>query len=239
MPENDVEVVKSHWYKRWWGVIIILFFLFLLVFSPFYIYQVIKIYGQMKSGSFLSADDLSTNTPYDMKYISDDQSASFGNPEALIRIVEFGDFNCPLSLQASAGINYIKREYSDKVHYTWRNYPVIKETSFDLAKASFCANKQNKFWEMHDAFFAKQGNLLVEDIPALAKTLGMDQVRFEDCLTNYLTEAQLRRDYVASIDGDLQGTPTFFVNGHKFEAVISIENWETIISKLSEIYEKK
>ncbi len=112
-----------------------------------------------------------------------DLDASLGDPEAPVKIVEFSEFLCPFcaasagfraeDVQASlksrdpnweAALPAIKRDYIDtgKVFLAFRHFAVHGEEAVYLSGASLCANEQGKFWELHDALFANQANLVIE-----------------------------------------------------------------------------
>ncbi len=239
MEVQDVGLLKPDkaWYKRWWAIVLFTILGLMIIITPFFLFHFYKIYQEIKLGTYISIDTFKEEAPYNMDYLADQMAPSKGNPEAKIRIVEFGDFNCHLCLQSSATVKRIIEEYSDDIVFYWRNFPVINESSIDLAKGAVCADQQGKFWEYHDLVFANQGKINLNNFSNYIVIIGLDVDEFNDCLDNNLTMAQVRKDYFASETGEVQGTPTFFVNGFKLQGVMPYETWQDIITKFKSVYD--
>lgn len=233
----DVELLKiKPWHKRWWFIILAIFFGLIIIFSPFYIYQFIQIYKQIKSGTYVSPDLLLQEAPYDMAKLTDNLSPWLGTENAKVIIVEFGDFNCPRCLQSFPVVRELAEKYKAQIKFYWRNYPAVKENSLDLAKAAVCSHKQKKFWQFHDKLFQMAGQVSVNNLESIAQSIGLNVKSFKDCLDNELTMAQIRKDFYAAEDGEVRGTPTFFVNGYKIEGAVPLAMWEEIIVQFLKIY---
>lgn len=240
MSKQHIDLLKKirPWYREWWGIAILALLALFIIFLPFYLIQLYKIYHQFKSGEFISVEELEKQAPYKMINFIDSMSPSRGDSEAKIAIVEFGDFNCSRTKAEAAIFKQLTVEYEGKIKIYWRNFPVVAESSADLALASVCAHKQGMFWLFHDYLLQNQSNILVENLKSLAPEMGLDKNKFENCLQSPLTTAQIKKDYYAAKDGEVAGTPTFFVNGFKLQGAIPIETWREIIDKFIRIYEK-
>ncbi len=106
------------------------------------------------------------------QYCSDPENAAFkpakaqvtvgkapikGPRTAPVIIVEFSDFECPFCSRAYATVNQIKSEYGDKVAIAYKHLPLSFHPNAEpAARAAVCADKQGKFWEMHDKLFEVQ-----------------------------------------------------------------------------------
>lgn len=226
---EDVQLLKKKpaWYRRWWGVTILILVFFLFVSSVYVIYKTTLLYNQIKDGTYLANKD-----SFEMKLFTDSLSPSWGTDGAPITIVEFADFNCPLCREAFNPLKEVEAKYADKIKFYWRNYPVVKENSVNFALAGVCAERQGKFWAYHTIMFERQGTLSIGDLEDIMKEIGADVEKYKTCMDHTLTMAQLRKDYFASEDGGVRGTPTFFINGHKIEGAIPFENWEEIITSI-------
>lgn len=108
---------------------------------------------------------------------------SWGNAKAPVTIVEFSDFECPFCSRALPILAQIKKEYGpDKVRIIFRDMPLPSHSrAIPAALASHCANEQGKFWEFHDTLFGNQSQLQDKDLKAVAKTLKMDEAKFNEC----------------------------------------------------------
>ena len=238
MPKQSVELLKKNlpWYKKRWGIVISALAALFVVFLPFYLVQLHKVYQQFKSGEFIIAEMLEEQAPYKMNNFIDSMSPFFGAPNAPITIVEFGDFNCSKTKAEAAVLKKLALEFESQVKIYWRNFPAIAENSAELAKAGVCAHKQGKFWLFHDYLMWNDGGA-EESLSALVQKVGLDEKKFNACFQNQLTLAQIKKDYYAAKDGAVAGTPTFFVNGFKLQGAIPLETWREIINKFVRIYE--
>lgn len=77
-----------------------------------------------------------------------------GTKDGKILIAEYSDYECPFCLRFEPTVKQILADYGDKVTFVYRNFPLsIHAQARPAAIAAECANKQGKFWEMHDKLF--------------------------------------------------------------------------------------
>jgi hypothetical protein len=93
-------------------------------------------------------------------------------------------------------------------------------TPRSAAEAAEAAGAQGAFWEMHDMLFQHQNALEREDFLAYAATLNLDRARFARDLDNGVHAAKVRDDFSGGVRSGVNGTPTFFINGERFDG-----NW--------------
>lgn len=142
---------------------------------------------------------------------------SLGNPNAKVKITEFGDFQCPFCYRYFMNtFSQILSDYiaTGKVYYTFTNFPLnIHPQASKAAEAALCAGDQNKFWEYHDLLFNNQ-NLwsgIDNDVPVfekLADGLGLDANKFKQCLTGGKYTTTIAKDVAAGDKKGVNGTPT-------------------------------
>jgi protein-disulfide isomerase len=107
-----------------------------------------------------------------------------------------------------------------------------------LALAARCAGEQNKFWEMHDIFFANQEKLSVTDaelrtnLLSIASDLQLDSLRFTDCLNTQKYLSQIRRDFEDGESLQIDGTPTWFINEGRLTGYVSEDKFLGLIDEL-------
>jgi len=238
---REFEFLKSkyRWYRKWWGILLLALAGLVAAFFIFVLVQAYSVYRQMMAGTFIPPDAFSSGADVDMNLLVDEFTPWIGAKDGKIRIVEFGDFNCPFTLEAVPALKQLVDKYPDKIKLYWRNYPVHDETSVDFAKAGVCAGQQQKFWAYHDRVFAARAT---EDssksLNQLAAEAGMDLALMKDCLNNSLTEAFIRKDYYAGQEAGVTGTPTFVINGFVLQGVIPLSGWEDLMKSLLPIYDK-
>ena len=84
-------------------------------------------------------------------------------------------------------------------------------------QAAEAAGTQGKFWGMHDLLFENQEALDDEDIAEHASTLGLDVRRLIDEVLAGVHTARVREDFRSGARGGVNGTPTLFINGVRYE----------------------
>jgi len=142
-----------------------------------------------------------------------------GNPEAKITVVEFADFRCPHCGEAFKDLTTVFPKYKDKVKFVFMDYPLQPEgPSKNISMGAFCAHKQGKFWEYHDAAFQDQAALTVASPGKIAGDLKLEKEAFDKCLAAADTAAAVVASRAEGVRVGVNATPTFFVNGSRVDA---------------------
>lgn len=154
-----------------------------------------------------------------------------GDPNAIVTIVEFADYQCPYCKQTEATLNNLLRKYPGQVKLAFRDFPLasIHPNAEEAAEAARCAGKQGKFWEYHDALFANQAKLDEAQLKATAQTLGLDENAFQSCLASGEYKAQVLRDQEDGRKAGISATPGFFINGIPITGAQAENAFEKII----------
>jgi protein-disulfide isomerase len=158
---------------------------------------------------------------------------SMGPADAPVTIVEFSDFQCPYCSRVLPTLEKVNEEYGDRVRIVFRQFPLlnIHPQAQKAAEASLCAFDQEKFWEMHDAMFADQKSLSVDQLKAKAVTLGLDAAVFDECLDSNKYADQVEEDLRAGSRMGVTGTPAVFINGRFLSGAQPFEAFAAIIDK--------
>jgi protein-disulfide isomerase len=138
-----------------------------------------------------------------------------GSPDALVTLVEYGDYECPFCRAAQPVVAELLRRVGDDMLFAYRHFPLtqIHPYAFDAALAAEAAGAQGAFWPMHELLLANQERLQPHDLLAYAKALGLDLDRFATDLELRRYEPKVRADFIGGVRSGVNGTPTFFVNG--------------------------
>jgi protein-disulfide isomerase len=154
-----------------------------------------------------------------------------GGNTAAVTIVEFGDFECPYCKAAESSLRSVLARYPREVRVVFRNLPLtqIHPNAQIAAEAAICADRQGKFWEMHDAMYDDQSALSLDALKSAATRLGLDADRFSACLADGSTSRSLDLDAKAARELGLTGTPYFFVNGRPIDGDVPVEKFESLI----------
>jgi protein-disulfide isomerase len=142
-----------------------------------------------------------------------------GDTSAAIEIVEFGDYQCPHCGHAYPIIKEIQKTFGDQIKFIFRNFPLQEahEYAFPAALAAEAAALQGKFWEMHDGIYENQDRIGDDLFDELAESIGLDLKKFKSDLKAPDLEARVEDDFESGIRSGVNGTPSFYVNGTKFD----------------------
>lgn len=86
-------------------------------------------------------------------------------------------------------------------------------------RGAFCAQEQDRFWEVHDAFFEQlsPGGFNEDSVVQVATALGLNQDGFIDCLFSTRTEELIRAAaqfaQAQAEAGNFSATPTVLIDG--------------------------
>jgi len=224
------------WYKKWWGVIVLILAGLVLIILIASVAYVISRTHQIITGQN-PAPTAAETQQYLQEINGTGNNYWIGTSTPLATIVEFGDFSCPHCRDSYPVINQLAKTYPDKIKIIWRDY-LINSNSIDLAMSARCAGEQGKFWQMHNALFANQDQLITNDaqrpakLIALAKSLGLNVTQFTSCLSNEKYVSQIKQDYNDGNALQIPGTPTWYVNNREFSGYIPFNQFNTLISGL-------
>ncbi len=232
--ENQPKGSKR-WYRRWWGIIIIIFLtIFLIIFTASAIYVVKVVYllraGQITSQQLFGGESSPDQLTGLLNLATQDDPA-VGPKDAKVVIVEFSDFQCPACGQAYPVVKQILRDYADRIRFVYRDFPDTQShpQSLIAAVAAQCAYEQGRFWEMHDKIFEDQQNLSEENLKKYAIQIGLNNIKFELCLQAGKSLKEVEQDWQQGFVAGVKATPTFFINGVKVAGAIPLDTFQKII----------
>jgi protein-disulfide isomerase len=140
-----------------------------------------------------------------------------GSPMAPVTIYEFSDFQCPHCKMAAPHLKEIVEESNGKVKMFFKEYPLpMHPKAREAAKAAIAADKQGKFWEMHDLLFKNQDRLQTADLDDFAGKIGLDLKRFKADMQSPETEKKLEADIAEGRAAGVDSTPSIYVNDRRF-----------------------
>jgi protein-disulfide isomerase len=166
-------------------------------------------------------------------------TASKGGKEPLVTIVEWSDFECPFCSRALPTIKQILEAYGDKVQIQFRHQPLpFHQKAMPAAKAAVAAQRQGKFWQLHDKLFENQRAIEPADLERYAKEIGLDVAKWQKDMASPDVEEQIKKDMADGTNYGARGTPTFFVNGVPVRGAMPFESFKGVIDKEMELAEK-
>jgi protein-disulfide isomerase len=146
-----------------------------------------------------------------------------GAPDAPVTIVEFTDYGCPFCRRhATEVLPPLLQQYGANIRYVVRHFPIpaLTANATEAAVAAECAHQQARFWDY-------QALLLGQT--AQAGALGLDEESFRQCLNAQATRRIVERDILAAWEHGVTGTPTFFINGRRFQGARPLEEMQLYI----------
>jgi protein-disulfide isomerase len=163
-----------------------------------------------------------------------------GPDTAPVTLVEYGDYECPYCGQAYPIIKNIQKHLGDELHFVFRNFPItqVHPHAQHAAEAAEAAGAQSKFWEMHDYLYEHQRELDDSHLSQYAARIGggIDVTRFDDEMAKHVYAGRVREDFMSGIRSGVNGTPTFYINGERYD-----DSWdeETLLETIKQAIEDR
>ena len=158
-----------------------------------------------------------------------------GSPDAKVTVVEWSDFECPFCSRAVETLRQIEKSYGSDVRFVFKHNPLPMHPDAPYAaKASIAAQKQGKFWQMHDKLFdasaSRQPDALKPDkVDGMARSLGLDMDRYRRDADSPETAQVIRDDQAQAAKLGANGTPHFFINGARVAGALPLESFRAVI----------
>ncbi len=155
-----------------------------------------------------------------------------GRMDALMTLVEYGDYECPACGAAYPLTEALVEEFGDDLRFVFRHFPLanIHPHAEHAAEAAEAAGAQRRYWEMHDVLFRNQDALEDEDLVRYAASLGLTLQRFIDEVRNEKFLPKVRDDFRSGVRSGVNGTPTFFVNDIRYDGPRDVQLMATALN---------
>jgi protein-disulfide isomerase len=150
--------------------------------------------------------------------------APFKGPDnAKVTIVEFSDFQCPYCAKAAVEAAQVVQKFPKDVKLVFKQFPLEDHSQAALAaEASLAAQAQGKFWPLHDKMYANFRQINRARILVWATEAGLDMKRFQADLDSHKYAARVKAEEQEGEVAGVEGTPTFFINGKRFNGVFEV-----------------
>jgi len=159
--------------------------------------------------------------------------AQKGPEDAPITIIEISDYQCPYSKKGNSTLRKVFEKYPGKIKLVFKNMPLgFHKNAQKAAEAAECAGDQGKFWEMHDMLFENQKNLEISELKNYAKNLGLDTVKFNQCLDSGKFKEKIDAQIKEVKDFGITGTPGFFINDRFLGGAYPLEEFTKLIDEM-------
>jgi len=152
-----------------------------------------------------------------------------GAANAPVKIVEYADYECPYCQVAEPILTKVLADNPGKVSLVYKDVPLPSHAHAQkAAEAARCAGAQGKFWEYHDSLYATK-QFEIPQLKAAARQLKLDGEAFDKCLDSGQQADLVKSTLKEGQQFQLEGTPSFFVNGRFVSGNMSAEDWRKMI----------
>jgi protein-disulfide isomerase len=148
-----------------------------------------------------------------------------GSVTAPVTIVEYGDYECPYCAAAEPVMAAVLKAGAGRVRLVFRNFPLpdVHPYALTAALAAEAAAALGAFWEMHDILFKRQDRLRDIDLAGYAESLGLPGTAVVGDAAQPHGE-KVEADFRSGVDSGVRGTPTLFVNGHRYTGLVDLRS---------------
>ena len=168
-----------------------------------------------------------------------------GNPNAPVKIVEYGDYQCPYCRQFWKNTEeQVQKEFVDSgvASFEYRDFIIIGPESRTAAEGAACAADQGLFWQMHDVLFLRQGQenrgvyssanvkKFAREAAAGTPSVKFDAAAFDKCLDSGSKRSAVDQMVTEAGTYKLQSTPSFVVNGQVGAGALTIEQIRQLVT---------
>lgn len=149
-----------------------------------------------------------------------------------VALAEYGDYECPFCARAHHQAQKVIRDFGSSMRFAFRHFPITQAHPHALqaAEAAEAAGAQGSFWRMHDMLFENQHALELEHLCGYATALDLDVARFIDDMGSHAYLERVKRDFRSGARSGVNGTPTFFIDGERFDGSWDAETLEMAVS---------
>ena len=156
-----------------------------------------------------------------------------GPAGAPVTLVEYGDYECPHCGRAYPIIKALQKSFGKQLRFAFRNFPLqeIHPYAEAAAETAEFAATHGKFWEMHDLIFENQNSLSEQMLGELAQRLTLDRQALREALESGTFAERVRRDFSGGVRSGVNGTPTFFINGQRYDGDFELETLRHAINR--------
>ncbi len=176
---------------------------------------------------------MAVNTTAKLSLPVGDRDHAVGPDNAPVTLVEYGDLECIHCRKVNPIIRALREQVGSRLRYVFRHFPIssIHPDAQLAAQATEAAATQGKFWEMQEALFDHQGELDESHLIQYAAEIGLDVEHFERELKEGVYAEHVSEDFHSGIQSGVNGTPTFFINGERYEGAWDFESLIEAIEK--------
>jgi protein-disulfide isomerase len=149
-----------------------------------------------------------------------------GPDDAPVTLVEYGDFQCPHCRRAHGVLPKVLKRLGPRVRFVFRHFPLAESHpnavhAAEAAESVAAQAGEDAFWRMHDLMYDHQrdsdDSLDDSHLVRYAEQAGADPATVALDLAGSTYEPRVKASFMTGVRSGVNGTPTFFINGARFE----------------------
>ncbi len=173
-----------------------------------------------------------------------------GDTASNIKLVEYGDYQCPYCGEVYPVLQQVLPKYLNKITFQFRNYPLtsLHPNAYAAARAAEAAGLMGDFWQMHDKLYSENVKYYtaetsgttyntwinasnpLPDFDSYAKQLGLNVAQFNTYYNSNKVNNAIQADMNAGNKLNVQGTPTFFLDGKNIGNPATVSGFEKYLN---------
>jgi len=150
-----------------------------------------------------------------------------------VTLVSFSDFQCPFCQKSLATVHEFMQKHGTDVTLVFKHLPLsdIHPKAESAARAAWAAYRQGKFWEYHDALFARQRELGEPLYLELAATLKLDVARFKQDFASPAAHQAIQKDVAWAQQFGVNATPHFLLGRTSISGAMPLASFEKALQE--------
>src|SRR3984893_8114045 len=151
---------------------------------------------------------------------------TLGDEHAPVTLVEYGDYECPHCARAHPLVKALGEHFGKQLRFVYRHFPLtqIHPMAEPAAEAAEFAAANGHFWEMHNGIFENQQSLSLRLLAELAQALGLSSADLLSAFESRKFLPAIKEDFLGGVRSGVNGTPTLFINGYRYEGLNEFED---------------
>lgn len=150
-------------------------------------------------------------------------TAVMGSRDALVTVLVFVNMRCPYSRRARAALERLMVQYDSELRVAIRHLPVSEypgsELSAEVAASTYALENPQIFWNVFEKLTENQADHTRDKLLGWASDAGADEAKLRAALDARSHRSIVARDVELAGQLMVRATPTFFVNGRRFDGM--------------------
>jgi protein-disulfide isomerase len=162
------------------------------------------------------------------------QDHATGPESAPVTLVEYGDYQCPYCGAAHPMVKQLQARFGDDLRFVFRNFPIteLHPEAMNAASTAEFAAGHDRFWPVHDALYEHQRRLGAAFYEQVVAAQGLSPQDLESALAAGTYQERIRSDFNSGVRSGVNGTPTFFINGQRYDGALDVEDLAEVLANV-------